>query len=70
MAKIPWPQVHQRKLEAARELYGLSPSDDVDETDLRAKAKASATSGGVNAAEYGLGYGHLEMANMRVWRRE
>lgn len=58
---IIWMQrmkmVHQRKLEAARELYGLSPTDDVDETDLKAKAKVSATSGGVNAAEYGLGYG-------------
>ena len=30
--------VHQRKLEAARELYGLSPTDDVAEDELKAKA--------------------------------
>ena len=58
-AKIHWPQVHQRKLEAARELYGLSATDNVDETDLKAKAKGSSASGGVNAADYGLGYGGL-----------
>ena len=31
--------VHQRKLEAARELYGLSPSDEVPEDELKMKAK-------------------------------
>lgn len=39
---IIWMQrmkmVHQRKLEAARELYGLSPTDDVAEDELKAKA--------------------------------
>jgi hypothetical protein len=32
--------VHQRKLEAARELYGLSPTDEVAEDELKAKAQA------------------------------
>ena len=32
--------VHQRKLEAARELYGLSPTDEVPEDELKMKAKA------------------------------
>ena len=32
--------VHQRKLEAARELYGLSPTDEVAEEELKLKAKA------------------------------
>ena len=30
--------VHQRKLEAARERYGLSPTDEVPEDELKAKA--------------------------------
>jgi len=47
--------VHQRKLEAARELYGLSPTDDIPEEELKMKAKVP--SNGVNAAAYGLGYG-------------
>jgi len=47
--------VHQRKLEAARELYGLSPTDEIAEEELKMKAKLP--SGGVNAAAYGLGYG-------------
>ena len=51
--------MHGRKLEAARELYGLSATDNVDETDLKAKAKGSSASGGVNATDYGLGYGGL-----------
>ena len=31
--------VHQRKLEAARELYGLSPTDEIAEEELKMKAK-------------------------------
>mmetsp|Transcript_75775 Transcript_75775/g.181168 ORF Transcript_75775/g.181168 Transcript_75775/m.181168 type:complete len:900 (+) Transcript_75775:78-2777(+) len=60
---IIWMQrmkmVHQRKLEAARELYGLSPTDEVAEDELRAKAGGNV--GGqkisTNAGDYGLGYG-------------
>lgn len=29
--------VHQRKLEAARELYGLSPTDEIGEDELKQK---------------------------------
>lgn len=35
--------VHQRKLEAARELYGLSPTDEVAEAGLGRRAKVRAT---------------------------
>jgi len=60
---IIWMQrmkmVHQRKLEAARELYGLSPTDDVAEDELKAKATTGKASGagGVKASAYGLGFG-------------
>ncbi|CAE7573760.1 hisS [Symbiodinium sp. CCMP2592] len=62
---IIWMQrmkmVHGKKLEAARELYGLSPSDHVDEEDLKKKAKAQGGGavglGGVCADKYGLGAG-------------
>eukprot|EP00435_Cladocopium_sp_Y103_P074709 s443_g50.t1 len=51
--------VHQRKLEAARELYGLSPTDEIPEDELKMKAKAQVPSatGGVAASTYGLGVG-------------
>lgn len=51
--------VHQRKLEAARELYGLSPTDEVPEDELKMKAKAqvSSATGGILASTYGLGAG-------------
>eukprot|EP00435_Cladocopium_sp_Y103_P072350 s227_g40.t1 len=51
--------VHQRKLEAARELYGLSPTDEVPEDELKAKAitKKASAAGGVSASTYGLGFG-------------
>ncbi|CAE7524508.1 hisS, partial [Symbiodinium natans] len=59
---IIWMQrmkmVHGRKLEAARELYGLSPSDHVDEDDLKKKAlESGGGAGGVSADKYGLGAG-------------
>lgn len=60
---IIWMQrmktVHQRKLEAARELYGLSPTDEVPEDELKAKAitKKASAAGGVSASTYGLGFG-------------
>jgi len=44
--------VHQRKIEAARELYGLSPSEDINEEELKVKAlKTSSVNNisGVNA---------------------
>ena len=60
-AFIIWMQrmkmVHQRKLEAARELYGLSPTDEVPEDDLKEKAKVSGGKGAIVAQDYGLGYG-------------
>jgi len=52
--------VHQRKIEAARELYGLSPSEDINEEELKVKAlKTSSVNNisGVNADAYGLGQG-------------
>eukprot|EP00913_Durusdinium_trenchii_P006481 g6092.t1 len=51
--------VHQRKLEAARELYGLSPTDEVPEDDLKARANGNGNvkGGAVNCNDYGLGYG-------------
>ncbi|CAE7482978.1 hop [Symbiodinium sp. CCMP2456] len=52
--------VHQRKLEAARELYGLSPSDEVPENALNQKAIMESSKGGrgnLNPEEYGLGLG-------------
>ncbi|CAE7446588.1 hisS, partial [Symbiodinium sp. KB8] len=62
---IIWMQrmkmVHGKKLEAARELYGLSPSDHVDEDQLKKKAHAQGAQsvglGGVSADKYGLGAG-------------
>jgi len=60
---IIWMQrmkmVHGRKLEAARELYGLSPSDEVDEEQLKEKAvkQGAKTLGGIQAENYGLGMG-------------
>ncbi|CAK9108915.1 Histidine--tRNA ligase (Fragment) [Durusdinium trenchii] len=61
---IIWMQrmkmVHQRKLEAARELYGLSPTDEIGEDELKQKTgsvQGKAAAGGVNANDYGLGYG-------------
>mmetsp|Transcript_34913 Transcript_34913/g.75388 ORF Transcript_34913/g.75388 Transcript_34913/m.75388 type:complete len:898 (+) Transcript_34913:78-2771(+) len=61
---IIWMQrmkmVHQRKLEAARELYGLSPTDEVAEEDLKERAKtglAGKQGGAITASDYGLGYG-------------
>jgi len=53
--------LHQRKLEAARELYGLSPSDEVPETVL-AKKGMKESAGGTGRmqgapADYGLGLG-------------
>mmetsp|Transcript_3710 Transcript_3710/g.6135 ORF Transcript_3710/g.6135 Transcript_3710/m.6135 type:complete len:886 (+) Transcript_3710:105-2762(+) len=60
---IIWMQrmkmVHQRKLEAARELYGLSPTDEVPEDELKMKAKAGVPSatGGILPSTYGLGAG-------------
>ena len=35
--------VHQRKIESTRELYGLSPSDESNEEDLKKRALATAT---------------------------
>lgn len=50
--------VHQRKLEAARELYGLSPTDEIAEDELKQKAiTVQPNKGGVSASSYGLGYG-------------
>jgi len=53
--------VHQRKLEAARELYGLSPSDEVPEDALNKKAiqenGGRLARGTRPAEEYGLGIG-------------
>ena len=51
--------VHQRKLEAARELYGLSPTDEIPEDELKAQAKVAKSGGGgnVSASDYGLGFG-------------
>ncbi|CAJ1374336.1 unnamed protein product [Effrenium voratum] len=57
---IIWMQrmkmVHQRKLEAARELYGLSPTDEVAEEELRAKSVLDGKATG-RASDYGLGFG-------------
>ena len=56
---IIWMQrmkmVHQRKLEAARELYGLSPTDEIAEDELRTKAVIPKN--GFAAGAYGLGVG-------------
>ncbi|CAJ1421999.1 unnamed protein product [Effrenium voratum] len=58
---IIWMQrmkmVHQRKLEAARELYGLSPTDEVAEAGPGRRAKVRGQKISTNAGDYGLGYG-------------
>eukprot|EP00913_Durusdinium_trenchii_P014668 g13762.t1 len=61
--------LHQRKLEAARELYGLSPTeswptgkmrrDEIGEDELKQKnnGHVKSAAGGVAASAYGLGFG-------------
>eukprot|EP00438_Fugacium_kawagutii_P015692 Skav235315 [mRNA] locus=scaffold520:431305:432877:+ [translate_table: standard] len=50
--------LHQRKLEAARELYGLSPTDEIGEDELKSKgAGGKSAAGGISAETYGLGTG-------------
>ena len=58
MCRFVSRMVHQRKLEAARELYGLSPTDEIAEDELKAQAKGPKSGGGgnVSASEYGLGF--------------
>ena len=51
--------VHQRKIEAARELYGMSPNDAVSGQALDQKALAESSGKGrrLDASDYGLGIG-------------
>ena len=49
--------VHGRKLEAARELYGLSPTDEVAEDELKEKAAQDMLPASIDASRYGLGQG-------------
>jgi len=55
--------VHQKKMEAARELYGLYPGDATTEDDLRGISKQEfggkmvSPRSGLNPLDYGLGYG-------------
>ncbi|CAE7841422.1 hop [Symbiodinium necroappetens] len=58
---------HQRKIEAARELYGLSPSDDVNDEDLKKQALANGVAnGGVKAEAYGLGAGEEAESELKL----
>mmetsp|Transcript_25722 Transcript_25722/g.60279 ORF Transcript_25722/g.60279 Transcript_25722/m.60279 type:complete len:903 (+) Transcript_25722:36-2744(+) len=55
--------VHQNKMEAARQLYGLPPGDATTEHDLQTYSqqdfvgKAVSPRGGLNPTDYGLGHG-------------
>jgi len=62
-----YKMIHQRKIEAARELYGLSPSDDINEEDLKKQAITSGVgNGGVNAEAYGLGQGEEADSELKL----
>mmetsp|Transcript_5663 Transcript_5663/g.13371 ORF Transcript_5663/g.13371 Transcript_5663/m.13371 type:complete len:904 (-) Transcript_5663:60-2771(-) len=62
-----YKMIHQRKIEAARELYGLSPSDDVNEEDLKKQAITNGVAnGGVNAEAYGLGQGEEAASELKL----
>ncbi|CAE7396171.1 hisS [Symbiodinium natans] len=68
---IIWMQrmkmVHQRKIEAARELYGLSPSDEINEEDLKKQAMTNgAQNGTVSADAYGLGAGEEAESELKL----
>ncbi|CAE7454251.1 hop [Symbiodinium natans] len=67
---IIWMQrmkmVHQRKIESARELYGLSPSDEMTEEDLKKRAATSGISGGINPENYGLGQGEEADSELKL----
>ncbi|CAE7212978.1 hisS [Symbiodinium pilosum] len=61
--------VHQRKLEAARELYGLSPSDEINEEALKKQALTNGNTtamGGINAENYGLGQGEEADSELKM----
>ncbi|CAE7660421.1 petJ [Symbiodinium microadriaticum] len=70
-----YKMIHQRKIEAARELYGLSPSDDINEEDLKKQAITNGAAslkhrgvgnGGINAEAYGLGQGEEADSELKL----
>ena len=62
-----YKMAHQRKIEAARELYGLSPSDDVNDEDLKKQALTNGVAnGGVKAEAYGLGVGEEAESELKL----
>ncbi|CAE7685124.1 petJ, partial [Symbiodinium sp. CCMP2456] len=62
-----YKMIHQRKIEAARELYGLSPSDDVNEEELKKQALTNGVAnGGINAEAYGLGQGEEAQSELKL----
>lgn len=65
---IIWMQrmkmVHQRKLEAARELYGLSPSDEVNEDELKKRAATGKAGNSAWLKQLSITWDNFEGSNM------